>query len=487
MGVVQGFEHDMFVSYAHQDNVPAVGRDSGWVVTLVTELEREVRQRLGRKEFGCWMDYQLDENLPVSNELVLRVQKSATLLVVISPTYLNSAWCRRERESFLENLADRVGRGDVFVVNPFAVPYESFPSEFGSPAGFSFSSIDPRTRIARTFDIGLGVSSSLAEQYATAVVNLSEKIAKHIKRLSGANRDLSESAIIAMREPTTYAFVARSTEDLEEREEELKAYLGQMGVGVLPQLHYSQSNEPEFEQSMLSDLARSKVYLQLLSTVRGREMDFAAGQRYAGYQHKVALQSGKPIMLWRDRSLDVSGVKDPSHQALLEKARACGIEEFKRAASEEAHREPPLPRRVTSKVMVFVNADAADRDLARRVGRTLQDLNEIEVYYPLTSGTPEEVRTDLEDTLRTCDGVLLIYGATNARWIRYQLQQSRKVIAQRDHPLNALAVCHGPPPEDKGDLGVEIRNLVTLDCRKGIDPKVLQCFVDTLQGAGPGN
>jgi hypothetical protein len=131
--------------------------------------------------------------------------------------------------------------------------------------------------------------------------------------------------------------------------------------------------------------------------------------------------------------------------------------------------------------MVFVAADTADRELARTVGKALQNLTEVEVYYPLTSGTPEEVRTDFEDTLRSCDGVLLIYGKTSARWVRYQLQQSRKVIAQRDRPLNALAVFQGPPPDDKGDLGVEISNLVTLDCRRGIDPSALKKFVDTLQ------
>jgi hypothetical protein len=309
------------------------------------------------------------------------------------------------------------------------------------------------------------------------MVELSEKIAKHIKsrldpKQASAFRKTMESA------PCVY--IARTSEDLEEREEELKAYLGQMGVRVLPETQYPPS-AIEFEESMLADIARCKVYVQLLSGFRGRKVDFCPGHRYAAYQHEIAARSGKPMLLWRDRSLDISTVKDADHLALLETARACGIEEFKSAVADEARRTPPMPRRKPTKVMVFVNADMADRELARTVGKALQNLTEVEVYYPLTSGTPEEVRTDFEDTLRSCDGVLLIYGKTSARWIRYQLQQSRKVIAQRDRPLNALAVFQGPPPDDKGDLGVEISNLVTLDCRRGIDPSALKKFVDTLQ------
>lgn len=482
MGVAPGFEHDTFVSYAHQDNVPAMGSQSGWVETLVQELTREVRQRLGRKEFSCWMDYQIDENRPLSDELMRAIQKSATLLIIMSPTYMNSAWCQRERNSFLQCLTGRAERGDVFLVERLSMDHHSYPRELGSPKGFKFWTVDPNTDIARSVDIGVGASRDLVEQYASAVVNLSEKLAKHIRTLQSApaatgvvQKDLSSAPRV---------FVARSTDDLEEREDELRAYLAQMGVAVLPEQRYPQASEQAFAEAMLSDLARCKVYVQLLGPSRGRELDFAAGRRLAAYQYEIAERSGKPLWLWRDRDTEVESVKDVAHRALLEKARACGIEEFKRAVSDEAQRAPPAPVREVSKVMVFVAADAADRDLAQNVGKALQHMTEIEIYYPLTRGTPEEVRTDFEETLTSCDGVLLIYGKTSARWIRSQLQQSRKVIAQRANPLSALAVFQGPPPEDKGELDLAIPNLVTLDCRHGIDPARLEAFVRRLQSTG---
>jgi len=471
----------MFVSYAHQDNEPAAGQKTGWVDILVQELEREVRRRLGRKEFTYWMDYQIDENRPLNDEIVNAVQNSATLLVVMSPTYLNSMWCQRERNNFLHALSGRVERGDIFILEQLPIDRDQYPTEFGNPKGFKFWMADPVTKIASPVDFGVGAGGVLAEQYRASVVNLSVKIAKHIDLLIKARLEPKQAtAIRKAMESAPCIYVAQTSEDLEEREEELKAYLDQMGVRVLPETRYPPS-AIEFEQAMLEDIARCKVYVQLLSEFRGRKVDFAPGHRYATYQYEIAARSGKPMLLWRDRGLDISTVKDADHLALLEKARACGIEEFKRAVVDEARSAPPTPRRNSTKVMVFVDADAADRELARTVGKALQDLTDVEVYYPLTSGTPEEVRIDFEDTLRSCDGVLLIYGKTSARWIRYQLQQSRKVIAQRDHPLNALAVFQGPPPDDKGDLDIEIKNLVTLDCRRGVDPSTLMKFVDTIQ------
>jgi hypothetical protein len=195
----------------------------------------------------------------------------------------------------------------------------------------------------------------------------------------------------------------------------------------------------------------------------------------------VAEKSKKIRLLWRERSLDPTSVADPDHRSMLELARACAIEDFKRAVVDEARRKPPPLSRASANVMVFVNADRRDRDLAQQIGGELMKRG-VECFYPLESGTPEEIRRDLEETLRDCDGVLLIYGSAGTDWIRYQLRQSSKARARRDpdRPLKALAVFEGPPP-DKGTIGADIPSLITLDCRNGVDLSLLNKFADSLQ------
>jgi hypothetical protein len=38
MAYVPEFEHDIFVSYAHVDDIPLPGIEDGWVTTLVNNL-----------------------------------------------------------------------------------------------------------------------------------------------------------------------------------------------------------------------------------------------------------------------------------------------------------------------------------------------------------------------------------------------------------------------------------------------------------------
>ena len=100
---------------------------------------------------------------------------------------------------------------------------------------------------------------------------------------------------------------------------------------------------------------------------------------------------------------------------------------------------------------------------------------------PLATGSPDDIRTDLEENLLTCDGLLLVYGKTTASWVRSQLRQGRKVISQREQPLSAMAVFEGPPL-DKTGLDLKLPNLLQLDCRNGVSSAAIQNFVASLRG-----
>ena len=472
MAFVTGCQHDVFVSYAHLDNEPIASGQTGWVDALAEKLAVELSQRLGTRDFALWMDHRLDGNHPITPEILGAIQQSATLLVVVSPAYLNSEWCRRERTAFLNLVQDRVAAGSVFVVFARDVARGDVPPEFGDLLGFQFWVKDAEAGTDRP----LGMPDLSERAYITRLLSLSHDLKRQLERLKAGG---SQPAVRRAASPDVPAvFIASSTEDLEEREEELRAYLSQAGIAVLPETRYPQDDRAGFEAAMRKDLARSRAFVQLLSASRGRELDFTPATRYTRLQHDIAASAATPRFVWRDRGLDLETVRDADHRALLETARACGMEEFKRAVLDETRRAPEKARTPPANVMVFVNADSADLALAQSVAKVLSDRN-VECYWPLANGTPEEVRRDVEENLSNCDGVLLIYGSSSANWVRSQLRQGRKVISQRDRPLAALAVYEGPPAT-KEDLAVAIPNLLTVNCRDGSDPTALGQFVATL-------
>jgi hypothetical protein len=139
MAFVPGYEHDIFVSYAHLDDVPMVeGR--GWVSVFVDRLKRMLAQRLGRAEaFSIWMDRRLFGNEPFPDALLQHISQSAALIIILSPGYLQSEWCRHEANAFLETIRKRPHADRrVFVVQTQPIERELWPLEFRDLRGYQF-------------------------------------------------------------------------------------------------------------------------------------------------------------------------------------------------------------------------------------------------------------------------------------------------------------------------------------------------------------
>src|SRR5947209_2664091 len=162
----------------------------------------------------------------------------------MSPSYLNSEWCRRERETFLSEVKDRVAQGSVFVVYARNVNQATVPREFGDLIGVQFWTDD---REAGT-DRPLGMPDPMEPAYISKVLRLSHDLKRQFDQLRPALKvPNSAPPRTAESQDRPYVFVARTTEDLEEGEEELKGYLSQANVEILPQTWYPQSDRETFE------------------------------------------------------------------------------------------------------------------------------------------------------------------------------------------------------------------------------------------------
>jgi len=399
------------------------------------------------------------------------IRRSATILLIVSPSYIASEWCARERNAFLGFARDCVAEGRIFIVHCRDLGRQLLPAEFGDLIGFKFWTKDSSAGgVARP----LGMAGEKEPAYYRGILDLADKLAQKLEDIKVARTDGLSSASSAIE----YVFLARSTDDMETREAELTGHLTQAGLHILPETWYREDNEQEFRAALQADLQRCSVFVQLLGRLPGRRARFAEGRRFPAIQHDIAREVGKPVLQWRELADDPATIEDVCHRALLEGARASGFEEFKRAVVEASRRKLQTPKPRAANVAVFVNADRGDLEIARNLSELLAQQG-VECYWPITEGSPEKVRQDLEENLKACDGVVLIYGATEPSWVRDQLRQGRKILGQRDRPLAGLAICLGPPPE-KLELAVALPEMITLDGRAGVTPAMLAPFVDRL-------
>lgn len=106
----------VFVSYAHADNVPLGGEERGWVSWFVESLKGAAGRQAGGAEIEFWMDPRLEPQRRVNEELRRRIRESAVILALLSPRYIESVWCQGEMRTFVEEVGGGVSADRVFLV-----------------------------------------------------------------------------------------------------------------------------------------------------------------------------------------------------------------------------------------------------------------------------------------------------------------------------------------------------------------------------------
>jgi hypothetical protein len=134
------------MSYAH-------GRQPGsphaplrtWSQEFIDQLRADIyalRRDLGDVDF--WDDRSVDPTEALTEQIKCEAEKSGILLIIMSTAYLDSKWCKDEREWFkMQFLARRSSPGRVFVIRAVSTNTEEWPdflkdSRGHSDIGFQF-------------------------------------------------------------------------------------------------------------------------------------------------------------------------------------------------------------------------------------------------------------------------------------------------------------------------------------------------------------
>jgi hypothetical protein len=478
MTFVGDCDHDIFISYSHDDDAELPGMCKGWVTTFVTFLRMRMNQKLRHDTYSLWTDADLGAYAHVSDQLVEAVRNTAVLLVIVSPSYIASEWCKRERSKFLQ-LIQHHGKARVVVVQ--REPVENMPPELTDLKTHEFWVQEERESL-----VVLGCPSPDAEYYKR-MNDLCEDLVDLLQRLREERQQLGGNVLSAPVSTQTRQFVylARTTYDIERERSDVKRFLEQASIGVLPQTSYNL--EPDtFRRCAERDMRQCTLFIQLLSLVPFRKPVNSAND-YSAIQFDLAEKLGKPVLQWRHPELDTQAAADERQKALLEgtEVRAESLEDFKQEVKNRALLKPVIDEGRRLNAFVFVDTDLLDQPLADEVCKSLNRLGTDYVLPRSLSPKgkdldPEVVRKDLEANLRDCDALIILYGNSDADWVREQLRQCHKTLARRERPLNALAVFEGPPAE-KEPLLISLQGMRVVDCRRGFNENELQQFLVTVR------
>ena len=183
------FENDVFISYAHIDDMALVEGQKGWISSLHRALEIRLAQLLGRQP-RIWRDPKLSGNDVFADRLVDRLPGVAILLSVVSPRYLKSDWCLRELREFIKAAEGsggvRVGHKlRVFKVVKTPVPLDQQVPELQHMLGYDFFTTDAHS--GRSKELSQTGDADAQRLYWAKLDDLAHDIVELIESLESGN------------------------------------------------------------------------------------------------------------------------------------------------------------------------------------------------------------------------------------------------------------------------------------------------------------
>jgi hypothetical protein len=464
MAYVPGFKHDIFISFAHADDA-SDPQGVQWISDFQVYLKRAVKQYLAGFEPDVFFDaLDLHPNQPVKTVLD-NARESALFLPIISPSYVGRPWPNDELQAFSEVVTE-VDR--IFAVELLPPIGGDYPLQLRDLKRKRFWWKDEKEGSApRKY-----TPKYKSETYTEYVDDVAYLIAKRLRDLNpqDAPQRVSSSSIAGKT-----VLLAEVTDDLRRTCRQIRNHLEQYDVNVLPKQDYPEIG-PEFLKVFNDDLAQADVFVQLLSEVRSskspefkKEGD-SDPKSQGQYQYDAAKLRGIPVLQWRSPEIDASAVTHwDQHLLAGPHVLAMGLGEFLKEIKKTLDR--PASKFDASKEqqgeILFIDADRSDKELADKLVEAFEGNAEWMAVEPLFEGPADQILEDLEENLKECTALLLVYGNSTPPWVRAQLRRYNKVEKSRKEPLRLMTIVLGPPaPKTERDLGASGR-FTKLDCQNG--------------------
>lgn len=520
MAYVPGFQHDIFISYAHVDNEPLFEEEHGWISSFHRELAVVLARKLGRRDsVSIWRDLKVQGNDEFDDTISAAYRQSAVAVFVVSPGFIASEWCCRELTQFCSQLDAALderleGKSRVLKVLLSHVPYEEMPEPvrelLNKTTGYPFYHFDPASGREEAFRRTKEQDED--RRYWSTLDDLARNLAdllKTMRRHGGVEEDGEDGeetvparGAVASTAAAPAVYLAEATDDLEPDREDLRRTLLQRGVTVLPDRPLDPDDEELVEQ-VRADLGKAALSIHLLGSFYGKK---PAGETrsYTHVQLDLAAEAALeragsekelPRFIWIPRSLDVASLREDQKQlvkAVEEEPDSAspaavlkvGLEELKETVIEKlAELFPPPAEPVVAETpgaVVYVSCRPEDDPEADEICNLLRAANH-DVVLPIRTGSEAELDKHYRTNLQYCDALLVLYANSPLPWVREEILKVRRLLAGRRDFV--MSIYDGPPPE-KEEVGLSFQNLLLIECRDGRRAERLRPLLARLGGRG---
>jgi len=432
------YEHKIYVSYARADE--------DWVKNFIKGLTVYLR-----KEFGeingdfIWARYMgWRESAGDRDKVKEHLSGSETFLLVLSKAYIHSESCReKEFDVFL----DEKGAERIFIIEHEEIKREKIKNEVASIFFDKIKKIQRVTNYKFWFTDQEGRNHQL---YVPHVPNFPE--VEYYQRLKEVACNLSNELKESVEDnsqisiyPKITIYLAKSPERLENRHIELRNILEKQGFYILPDKNKVQSQ-------LKSDLKEASFFVQLIDIKSNEQAD----QQYA-----QAKKIGIHTFQWCDTTI-FKHIKGDERKKILnsDDILIMRFENFKKHLLLQIKEKSQ--KKIEESVSVFINAPKVT-ELMNEIQKKLSDNN-------ITFSS-----SDVENSLRSCDAIIMICNGAPLTWIEEHVRNYKRVLASRTKPFKEIAIFNESP------INIEIQGVPILQCLTSVNDGCFQPFLEILK------
>jgi hypothetical protein len=490
------FEKHAFISYAHLDNPDLDEQERGWVTRFHAVLEGQLGTRLARDP-EIWRDDRLRGNDMFAEEILSQFPRTALLVSVLTPRYVQSVWCAKEVKAFAEAAEDTGGLAPgrkSRILKVIKLPVESegeLAPLLRRMLGYQFYELDED-------DTPLELDPIYGPEYKSA---FHRKVAKLAQDMATALRELEEgTGAPDAAAPTVY--LAECSYDRWDARESLASELEAHGVRVMPERRLP-IEEAEFVAEARESLSQAQLSIHLVGALYGAVPTGPGETSIVELQNELAADAARggtlERIIWvpREAQSEESEQKaflrrlreDPAAQegadvvtgdieelktvihATLERLRARRATHA--ADDQAAENRPP---------QVYVICTEEDRMETVPLMKALTEQG-FKGRLPVFTGDASEVRTAREALLAESDAVVIYYGAGDEAWRFSQERELERRAALGDvSQLLATRTVLAPPMTPDKEMMAALAEPGVVDATGGLVDEVLADLISALGG-----
>lgn len=506
MAVTPGFKYDIFISYAHLDNITLTGQADGWVSQFYKNLNLMLAKYFGRLGMvKIWWDTRkLDGSVLYDDSIEEGIKDSAIMICLQSSSYHGSTYCLKELEIFhtkaqKESFGLKVGhRSRIFNVLLNNIRSNKWPEQLSGTSGFQMHDVKDPDQIEKLGD----AVDTLSPEFKTQLQNIRDAVYAILTDMAKTQTESQPSGAAPQKEENSFTiFMGEVADSLRTPRKRIITELEKKGykivTGVPPPDEAAAHEKAAGEAIENADLS-----IHLLDELTGREINGEADNWYPKKQAELSRSAGKTQMIWVPAETDFTAIEDEAYKSFLEDLEK-GIDtgksyEFIRGSkselaqqiidfAEQVKKQNMQPVTTGETIPVLLDTHFNDQLYAFDLSRVLVE-NKIQPFINPQEDDPRKNMNLMEERLSQVKKLIFMYGTVSQEWVKERINAALQLIINNNYPIEDFFIYMAPPHKEAASLSINQRllkvNIIDSSKTENVDKEKMQQFLTALKTTG---